>query len=178
MLAVDSTQYPAGITWVQYCQIATCATWRLWNDFLKSKCCFILRAGTKHRKRKGFKNQRLYTSFLSKSSLSTECLTYPSWASGGTDWSQSSESGVLGNSIFISLTTSFSNLPMCTLEVTVLLVTLRPCCTWDTPPELQWAILRGNAVSECDHQEGWQQQWTVVRYFHTYLSLFLFFPLP
>lgn len=35
---------------------------------------------------KGFKTKAgLYTSFLPKSSLSTECLTYPSWAFGGTD---------------------------------------------------------------------------------------------
>lgn len=144
MFTVNSTQYPAGKAWVQYCQIAAFATWRLWNDSLNQNALLSWQQEQSMGREKGFKTKAgLYTSFLSKSSLSTECLTYPSWAFGGTDWSQSSEPALLVMASSVSdhfLLQSF----MCTLGITGSLAMVELYClnTWDPLPELPEQVKR------------------------------------
>lgn len=151
-------------------------TWGLWNDSLNQNAVLSWQQKQSIGREKGFKPKaRLYTSFLSKSSLSTECLTYPSWAFGGTDWSQSSESAVLVIASAESdhfLQQSFSVLSghhwIAGHGRTLLFKYLRHPA-WTSVSKFRW-----KAVSECDHQEEWQQQRNRREAF-SYLLFSLFF---
>lgn len=155
MFTVNSTQYPAGKAWVQYCQIATFATWRLWNNSLNQNAVSSWQQEQSMGREKGFKTKaRLYTSFLPKSSLSTECLTYPSRACGGTDWSQSCESAVLVIASSVSdhfLQQSFSvrsGHHWIAGHGRALLFKCLRHPSWTSVSKFS-----GKAVSECNHQE-------------------------